>query len=92
MLISLKKVEQLTAGSDSLCVDRGLSVPFMQKRYLYGFPKNYRKAEYLLFRPSNENLRKVRRIDYEIVLKTRRMILLRNLSFGAKGSADDGPR
>jgi hypothetical protein len=41
VLIALKKVEQLTASSDSLCVGRDLAAPFMHNRYLYGFPVNY---------------------------------------------------
>jgi hypothetical protein len=87
VLISLKKAERLTAQSDSLCVAWGLAAPFAQKRYLYCFPDHYQRAEYILFRPSKENLGKVTGIQYETVFKSPRLILLKNLSFGE--SADD---
>jgi hypothetical protein len=77
----MKKVEQLTAGSDSLCVGRALAAPFMHKRHLYHFPVNCQKAEYVLCRPWERVLSKIPRTQYEVVLKRNRLILLRNLSY-----------
>jgi uncharacterized membrane protein len=83
VLASLKKVEQLTAGSDSLCVARDLAAPFMHKRYLYRFPVNYQKSEYIL---CGHRVKEITGIQYEVVLKTPRFILLRNLDFEPKGT------
>jgi uncharacterized membrane protein len=81
LLTAMKKVEQLTAGSDSLCVGRALAAPFMHKRHLYHFPVNCQKAEYVLCRPWERVLSKIPRTQYEVVLKRNRLILLRNLSY-----------
>ena len=81
--IAVKRAERLTAGSDSLCVARGLAAPFMQKRYLYRFPVNYEKSEYIL---CSHRLGEITGIQYEVVMKTPRLVLVRNLSFRAKGS------
>lgn len=91
VLTALKKVEQLTASSDSLCVGRGLAAPFMHKRYLYDFPVNYQKAEYILCRPWDGSLRKITGIQSEVVLRTPRLILFRNLSYGKRGSTPASP-
>jgi len=91
-LLTMKKAEQLTASSDSLCVEWKLGAPFVRKRYLYSFPVNCQIAEYILFCPSDTNLRKIEGIQYEIVLKTPDLILLRNLDFGAKRTIDTSPR
>jgi hypothetical protein len=81
-LINLKKAKDLTASSDSLCVEWDVGAPFMQKRYLYKFPVNCQKAEYLLFRPTEGNFKRIKGIQYEIVFNTYRLVLLRNLDFG----------
>jgi len=84
----VKRAERLTAGSDSLCVARGLAAPFMHKRYLYRFPVNYEKSEYIL---CSHRLEEIAGIQYEVVMKTPRLVLLRNLSFRAKGADTTRP-
>src|SRR4030042_1286009 len=91
VLTALKKVEQLTTSSDSLCVGRGLAAPFMHKRDLYDFPGNYQKAEYIFCRPLDGRLRKITGIQAQVVLRTPRLILFRNLSYGKRGSTPASP-
>ena len=90
-LATVKKAEQLTAGSESLCVARGLAAPFMHKRVLCRFPVNYRKTEYILCRPSDANLKKIRGIRYKVVMKRNHLILLKNLSYEKRRSPPDSP-
>lgn len=93
--VTLKKVDRLTAGSDSLCVSPGLAAPFMHKRYLYRFPVSYEKSEYIL---CSRRLRDIKGIKYEVVLKARRLVLLKNLSCpprlkpGGAAASDSPPR
>jgi uncharacterized membrane protein len=74
----LKTAQRLMEGSDSLCVASGFAAPFMHKRYLYHFPEGYEKAEYII---CGHRLRDVQGIDTEILIKSPRLLLLRNLSY-----------
>jgi uncharacterized membrane protein len=82
LLISLKEAKKIMTNSNSLCVEWDLAGPFMQKRYLYNFPVNYQKAEYILLRPSDKNFSKIKDIHYEIILKTPQLVLLKKLDTG----------